>query len=221
MKEKINQVTAQGLVPVFYHADESICLNILDSCYRAGLRVFEFTNRGANALTTFGTLKKAIEQHYSGMLLGAGTIFSAEDAHRFIRAGADFIVSPALVHAMNEVQSNVPWVPGCATVSEVHQARLLGANLIKVYPGDLLGPGFIKSVKAVMPAVALMPTGGVEPTKENLSAWFKAGVACVGMGSKLLSEQDIQTKNWKAIEQKIATVLSLIEEIRNDHIVKQ
>lgn len=214
-KETVNKITAQGLVPVFFHADQEICLSVLSSCYRAGLRVFEFTNRGENALEIFTTLKQAISERYGDLLLGAGTIFSSENANRFIAAGADFIVSPALVPNMREILFQVPWIPGCATVSEVHQANALGAPLIKAYPGDLLGPGFIKAVKTVLPTVALMPTGGVEPNKENLLAWFKAGVQCVGMGSKLFDEQVLRTQNWNALELKIESTISLIKEIRN------
>jgi 2-dehydro-3-deoxyphosphogluconate aldolase/(4S)-4-hydroxy-2-oxoglutarate aldolase len=203
-----------GFVPVFYHPEEAVCLNVLRACYDAGLRAFEFTNRGENAFHIFRLLHEKIQSDYPDMKLGAGTIFSRAIAAKFIDAGAEFIVSPALIPEMKEVLKHVPWIPGCATVSEVHTAHELGATLIKVFPGELLGPVFIRSVLSVMPDLSLMPTGGVEPNRENLSAWFGSGVACVGMGSRLFTSEFLEKENHQKLIQRIQEVLQIIREVR-------
>ena len=204
-----------GLIPVFNHTRIEVAKKVLDACYEGGVRVFEFTNRGENALDVFGELA-AYARQYDDLYLGIGTIFSKDDAHRFLDKGAKFIVSPALIpeiaHFAN--QNDVLWVPGCGTVTEIYQALQLKAMLIKVFPGTVLGPGFIKSVKAVYPKVPIMPTGGVKPTEENLSAWFSSGVCCVGMGSQLFRKDLLDTGNFERVTQSVAEALAIIKKIR-------
>ncbi|MFD2035916.1 bifunctional 4-hydroxy-2-oxoglutarate aldolase/2-dehydro-3-deoxy-phosphogluconate aldolase [Belliella marina] len=211
----LQAMTETGMIPVFNHKDIEVSKSVLASAYKAGVRVFEFTNREENAFEVFKALKIYSEQ-FEGLYLGIGTIFSAADAQRFIFAGADFIVSPALIpevaHFCN--MKGMLWVPGCATVSEVFQAKSFGAKLVKAFPGNLLGAGFIKAVKSIMPDVRMMPTGGVEPTKENLSTWFESGVHCVGMGSQLFDKNVIAAKKFDELESKIKVALSVISDIR-------
>jgi 2-dehydro-3-deoxyphosphogluconate aldolase / (4S)-4-hydroxy-2-oxoglutarate aldolase len=209
-------ICQSGLVPVFYHNDENICKQVASTCFQAGLRVFEFTNRGEHALVNFKALKKHIAANCPGMLLGAGTIFSTQSAVEFIDAGADFIVSPAFIPSMLPVQTTngTLWIPGCATISELAQARQLGVSMMKIFPGDLLGPKFAKAALSVMPNLRLMPTGGVEPTKENLSTWFESGVLTVGMGSQLFSKELIEQHDWKALEAKIKSALTIVQELK-------
>ncbi len=204
-----------GLIPVFNHAQIEIAKKVLDACYNGGVRVFEFTNRGENALDVFGELATYARQ-YDDLYLGIGTIFSKDDAKRSLDKGAKFIVSPALIpeiaHFAN--QNDVLWVPGCGTVTEIYQALQLQSKLIKVFPGNVLGPGFVKSVKAVYPKVPIMPTGGVKPTEENLFAWFSSGVHCVGMGSQLFNANLIAAGNFESITQSVAEALAIIKIIR-------
>jgi 2-dehydro-3-deoxyphosphogluconate aldolase / (4S)-4-hydroxy-2-oxoglutarate aldolase len=217
IEQTVATIQESGVVPVFYHDDEGICNEVVSACYRAGLRVFEFTNRGSQALVNFKVIKKHIQQSCPGMLLGAGTMFNYRTAVEFMDAGADFIVSPAFVPSMVQVQTTYStlWIPGCATISELAQARELGVALMKVFPGDLLEPRFVASALSVMPNLRLMPTGGVEPTKENLTAWFKSGVVAVGMGSKLFSNELIAKKNWTSLETKIKEVLAIVYQLRS------
>ncbi|NKI31756.1 bifunctional 4-hydroxy-2-oxoglutarate aldolase/2-dehydro-3-deoxy-phosphogluconate aldolase [Croceivirga thetidis] len=204
-----------GLIPVFNHTDYDIARQVLDACYQGGIRVFEFTNRGDNALEVFGKLVAHAEQ-YPDLLLGIGTIFSAEDAQKFHQVGAQFIVSPAMIPDLAEFckGQNILWIPGCGTVSEIYQATQLGAKVIKAFPGNVLGPGFVKSVKAVFPNVPIMPTGGVAPTKENLKTWFDAGVTCVGMGSKLITKSILQERDFDGLRHLVANALATIEEVK-------
>lgn len=206
--------SSAGFIPVFYHADEIVCLHVLKVCYDSGLRFFEFTNRGENAFHLFEILHEKRKADYPDMKLGVGTIFNMPTATKFIDAGADFIVSPALVPEMKAILNRVPWIPGCATVSEINLALELGAQLIKVFPGDLLGPAFIKSVRSVLPQVQLMPTGGVEPELENLKAWFNAGVVCVGMGSKLFTPEILKNQDWSLLAHRLEQTRKLIQAVR-------
>ena len=204
-----------GMIPVFYHADMEVAKAVVDASYRGGVRVFEFTNRGENAFSVFTELLKHV-QKYSDLMLGIGTIMDATTTQKFISAGAHFIVSPILKQEMAAVcqKENKLWIPGCATLTEIVTAKDLGAKVIKIFPGSVLGPGFVSSIMPVVPGLQLMPTGGVEPTEANLSAWFKAGVICVGMGSQLFAKEVIETKNWAKLEQSVADALAVITKIR-------
>jgi len=207
---------SSGMIPVFFHADIEVAKAVLDASYKGGVRVFEFTNRGENAFQVFTELLKHA-QKYTDLMLGIGTIMDAATTQKFISAGAHFIVSPILKQEMAEVckKENKLWIPGCATLTEIVTAKDLGAKVIKIFPGSVLGPGFVSSIMPVVPGLQLMPTGGVEPTEANLSAWFKAGVICVGMGSQLFTKEVIDTKNWTKLEQSVADALAVITKIRN------
>ncbi len=214
--ESIHQaMRSSGMIPVFYNADVTIAKAVLDAAYKGGVRVFEFTNRGENAFQVFTQLIKHAGQ-YPDLMLGIGTIMNAEVTQKYIGAGAHFIVSPILKAEMAAVchKENILWVPGCATLTEIVTAKDLGAKVIKIFPGSVLGPGFVSSIMPVVPGLQLMPTGGVEPTEANLSAWFKAGVICVGMGSQLFTKEIIETKNWTQLQQNVSDALAIIKMIR-------
>ncbi|AXT51597.1 bifunctional 4-hydroxy-2-oxoglutarate aldolase/2-dehydro-3-deoxy-phosphogluconate aldolase [Aquimarina sp. BL5] len=205
-----------GLIPVFNHSDISIAKEVLDASYQAGIRVFEFTNRDTKALNVFIELRKYASK-YDDLILGIGTIFTKTQSERFLNAGADFIVSPALIHEVADFcnKKEIVWIPGCATITEVYTAHRLGAQLIKAFPGNILGPNFIKAVKTVLPQVKIMPTGGVEPTLENLKLWFNSDVSCVGMGSQLFNKNDIKSKNFPKLTEDIKEALQHIQKIKN------
>lgn len=175
------------IVPVYYNADIVQAKAIVKACYDGGLRVFEFTNRGEAATQVFAELIPFVREQCPDMALGIGTILTAESAHEFADLGADFVVQPITTAAVAAVcqARNVAWVPAAATLNEIYQATQLGAELVKVFPGNVLGPGFIKAVLGPMPHLKLMVTGGVEPTAQSLFDWFGAGVTCVGIGSQL------------------------------------
>jgi 2-dehydro-3-deoxyphosphogluconate aldolase / (4S)-4-hydroxy-2-oxoglutarate aldolase len=211
----LNKMSETGMIPVFNHKDLDIAKKVLDTSYEAGIRVFEFTNREANALEIFRKLKIYAEK-YSDLLLGIGTVFTREDARRFYFAEADFVVSPALipeVAAFCNMKGKF-WIPGCATLTEVYQAKSLGASLVKAFPGNLLGAGFVKAVLSVLPEVKIMPTGGVEPTQENLSIWFKSGVHCVGMGSQLFDKKAIENGDFESLANNIKSTLNIIQSLK-------
>lgn len=205
-----------SLVPIFYHPDVEVCQEVLAASYRAGIRVFEFTNRGDFAHEVFGALNKYAAQHCPEMILGAGTIFEAGTASLYIQLGACFIVSPVLKPdvAITCNRRKIGWIPGCATMNEVSQAEELGAEVVKVFPGDVVGTTFVKGLKAPMPWTTIMVTGGVKPEAENLTAWFNAGAACVGMGSQLISAEHLKNRDYAAMEAQIKAAMELVKQVK-------
>lgn len=212
----IQRMHAAGIVPILFHPDEKVCVELLHAAYAGGVRVIELVNRGIEAKSIFPKLKNEVSQ-LPGMSLGVGTIFHPLEAEYFLDQGAEFIVAPVMNPALGEYCAGVgvPWVPGCGTVSEVFFAQQLGAELVKLYPANLLTPAFISAVHAVLPSIALMPTGGVEPTLESIKPWLDAGALCVGMGSQLIRKEDVVAGNYLKIQHQIKEVLSLIASLRN------
>ena len=214
-EEVVNVMRETGIVPLFTHDNPQEALEVVEAAYRGGVRTFEFTNRRANSFEIFSYLIRE-RKKFPELMLGIGTVLDGETTRKFIDAGADFIISPILKLEMAEVcrKHNIPWIPGCATLTEIVTAKENGAAVIKVFPGSVLGPGFVSSILPVIPDLKLMITGGVEPTKENLTAWFRAGAMCVGMGSQLFTKDILQTRNWDLLAEKVAQALELAAQIR-------
>ena len=212
----LNKMGQTGMVPVFYHKDATIAKQVVKACYEGGVRAFEFTNRGDFAHEVFAEVVKFAAKECPELALGVGSVVDAPTAALYLQLGACFVVgplfNPEVARACN--RRLVPYTPGCGTVSEVGAAQELGCDLCKVFPGDVLGPKFVKGLMAPMPWSKLMVTGGVEPTKENLTAWFKAGVFCVGMGSKLFPKEVIAAEDWSAITAKCKEAFAYINEAK-------
>lgn len=205
-----------GIVPVFYHKDPEICRNVIKACYKGGIRIFEFTNRGDYAHELFSELNKWAEKELPDMVMGAGSVIDAGTASLYIQLGANFIVSPILNPDMAKVcnRRKILWAPGCGSLSEINYAEELGAEIVKIFPGSSTGgPGFVKAVKGPCPWTSIMPTGGVEPTVENLKAWFEAGVTCVGMGSKLITKDMIAKNDWEGLSARVAEAIKIIRQL--------
>lgn len=215
-KEEIVSVMRDtGIVPLFTHDNAIDAQQVVEAAYRGGVRAFEFTNRRPNSFEIFTHLIRE-RKKFPDLMLGIGTVMDAATTKKFIDAGADFIISPILKLEMAEVchSHNVSWIPGCATLTEIVTARDNDAAIIKVFPGSVLGPGFVSSILPVVPDLRLMITGGVEPGRENLSAWFNAGAMCVGMGSQLFTKDILQNKNWDMLTERVRQALALVKEIR-------
>ncbi len=211
----IEKIKQQKLLPLFYHSQADTCLRVTKALCAAGIGIIEFTNRGPAALANFKELVAWRNQHQPGLLLAAGTIQSAEQAEAFLNAGADFLVSPFFDAGVCAVAAKGKklWIPGCTTPTEIHHAQQAGSHLIKLFPGNLLGPAFVSGIKDLFPGVDFMPTGGVEIDKTNLAAWFNAGVCAVGMGSKLVSQKLMDAGNYTAIETETRKALELINNL--------
>ena len=210
-------IPEQGILPLYFYKDTGVTLEVLRALYRAGIRTVEYTNRGEAALNNFKSMRDVCDAELNGMYLGVGTIKNGEQAQAFIDAGADYIISPGLVPSAAEVadKNNMLWVPGCMTPTEIIAAENLVAKFIKLFPGNMLGPEFMSTIKELFPNLIFMPTGGVDTTKENIGAWFKAGVVAVGMGSKLISKALLEAKDYATIESLTKEVMATIAAVRS------
>lgn len=204
-----------AMVPVFFNADVQTAKNVLKACYEGGVRAFEFTNRGEAAAQVFKELV-AYAKEFPGLILGIGSISYAKDARKFIKMGANFVVGPLFNPAVMRVCRfrGIPYSPGCGSVTEVGRAQRAGCQLCKVFPGDVLGPGFVKALRAPMPWSKIMVTGGVKPEMENLKGWFGAGATCVGMGSNLFPKDALAEGNWQKITDICKDAMNIIKEIK-------
>lgn len=215
--ETVSEMYRTGLVPVFYHPDINVCKNVLRACFKGGVRVFEFTNRGDFAHEVFTELNKFARKEFPALLLGTGSVVDSETASLYIQLGANFIVSPVLVEEMAKVcnRRKILWIPGCGTLSEISKAEELGAEIVKIFPGSSVGgPDFVKTVKGPFPWTNIMPTGGVDPSEENLKAWLDAGVSVVGMGSKLITKKILRDDDYGLLEKNVQEVIRFIHLVR-------
>ena len=213
----ITAMRATGMVPVFYHKDPEVVKNVVKACYDGGVRVFEFTNRGDFAHEVFAEVNKWVADNCPEMIMGVGTVIDPATAALYLQLGANFIVGPSFNPAICEVCNRrlVPYSPGCGSVSEINNAQAMGCDVTKVFPaGNVGGPSFVKNVMAPLRWSNIMVTGGVSPDEENLTNWIKAGVLCVGMGSKLFPKEVVAAKNWKAVSDKCAEALGYIAKAR-------
>ena len=218
--KNIQQVTdtiiQQGILPLYFNSDETISVEVLKAIYKAGIKAVEYTHRGDTALNNFKALVQLRNLEMPDLLLGIGTIKNLNQAKEYLQAGADFIISPGFVPeiASYTLSNDIFYGPGCMTPTEIIAAENAGVKFIKLFPGNMLGPDFLSGIKDIFPNLLFMPTGGVDTTKENIAAWYKAGVSAVGMGSKLISKQLMADKDYATIEAETKTVLSLIQTIK-------
>lgn len=209
-------IPEQGILPLYFYKDTDVSLKVLRALYNAGIRTVEYTNRGEAALQNFKKMRALCDAEFKDMYLGIGTIKNGQMAQTFIDAGADFIICPGLVEEVATVcdKNDMLWVPGCMTPSEIIRAENLGAKMIKLFPGNILGPEFMSAIKALFPDLLFMPTGGVDLDKDNIAKWLKSGVCAVGMGSKLVSKQLLEEKNYTKIEELSKQALEILKSLK-------
>lgn len=218
---KIQKVTdaivQQGMLPLYFNADENVTIEVLRAIYRAGIKAVEYTSRGEAALKNFTKMVAVRNAEMPDLLLGIGTIKNKKQAKEYYKVGADFFISPGFVPEVAEyiIGKKMLYSPGCMTPSEIIAAENAGVKFIKLFPGNMLGPDFLSGIKDIFPNLIFMPTGGVDTTAENITGWYKAGVSAVGMGSKLISKQLMADKDYATIESETKKVLDLIQTIKN------
>ena len=205
-----------GLVPLFYHNNLEISKKVLKACYDGGARLLEFTARGDFAHEVFGELTKYAIEELPEMIMGVGSVTDAASASRFMALGANFIVTPVLREdiAIACNRRKVLWSPGCGSLTEIARAEELGCEIVKLFPGGIYGPNFVKAIKGPQPWTNIMPTGGVSPTKESIESWFNAGVTCVGMGSKLVAKDDSGNIDLDKIKKLVKFSIDTINELK-------
>jgi len=215
--EVIQVMEETGMVPLFYHPDLELGKNVLKACYDGGSRLLEFTARGDFAFEVFHELNKFAIKELPGMVMGVGSITDAAAASMFMQMGANFIVTPTLREDIAIVcnRRKVLWSPGCGTLTEINRAEELGCEIVKLFPGDTYGPGFVKAIKGPQPWTSVMPTGGVSTDEANLKGWFDAGVTCVGMGSQMISKDILANKDFVGLEKRVRETLDLIKKLRS------
>lgn len=212
----IEQIRRQGILPLFYHDDKQVCIDVTRALYAAGVRVIEFTNRGKQAKENFKALKTLRDNELKDLLLAIGTIKTADQANTFIKAGADFLISPVFDPdvADEAYLAKTLWIPGCMTPTEIHVAQNAGCKLVKLFPGNVLGPAFVSGIRELFPGMEFMPTGGVEVNRENMGEWFRAGVCAVGLGSKVISKEVLENKDYATITRLAAEAIAIVQSIK-------
>jgi len=208
----LQTIQEHPVIPVFYHQDPQTCVDVLTACYNGGIRVFEFTNRGEHAAHNFKVLLDHRNAHFPDLKLGIGTIKTSAQAEDYLNIGADFIVSPIVKSEIAKVSSDhsTLWIPGCMTPTEINYAEELGAPLIKLFPGDTLGPGFLKAIKPLFPALKFMPTGGVDLDKNNIDGWLNAGVSALGFGSKLFNHTETPDVGYDWLSERCRSLIEIV-----------
>jgi 2-dehydro-3-deoxyphosphogluconate aldolase / (4S)-4-hydroxy-2-oxoglutarate aldolase len=205
-------IEAAGVVAVIRMKDPDKVRAVVDAIAEGGVRAIEVTMTVPGALGLIAALAPKMP---SGFLFGAGTVLDGITAAQVIDAGAQFIVSPvfrrSLIIACHE--RGVPVTPGCFTPTEILEAWDAGADIVKVFPATALGPGYIRDVRAPLPQVKLMPTGGV--TVENAGEWIKAGAVAVGVGSALLDTKAIEAGDYGVLRAKAERIVANVRVARN------
>ena len=207
----------QGVIPVFYHPDVEVCINVIQACANGGAKCIEFTNRGDFAAHVFLDVTRHFAKADKSVIMGVGSVVDAPTAGIYIANGANFVVGPVLNPDVAKVcnRRKIPYSPGCGTMSEINCAEELGCEIVKIFPGNSVGgPDFVKSVLAPCPWTRIMPTGGVDTTEKSLREWFEAGVVAVGIGSKLITKQLLDAQDYAGIEKKVRETIQLIRTIR-------
>ena len=212
----ITEMHNSGMIPLFYDPDIEISKNIVQACYQGGARLLEFTHRGDFAHEVFRELIRFVNESLPGMIIGVGSVTDAASASYYLMNGANFIITPVFREDIAIVcnRRKVLWSPGCGSLTEIAKAEEMGAEIVKLFPGNIYGPEFVKAIKGPQPWTSIMPTGGVTTEKENLKAWFDAGVSCVGLGSKLISKELVKNQDYEQISNTIKKTLALIQTLK-------
>lgn len=211
--EIISQILEQVSLPLFYHDSAAISIETTRTLYKAGIMVIEYTNRGAFALQNFSVLKQLQANELPDLILGIGTIKTAAEASDFIQAGADFIVAPVVDAEVAEIAAahDLLWVPGCMTPTEIHAANKLGASLVKIFPASVLGSGFVSAIRELFPGQHFLATGWGEITEANILKWLQSGVSALGLGSKLISKDMMDNRDFDEIYKRTVEVIACIK----------
>lgn len=206
----IEQIINTRIIPIFSNVDPELCLQVVETCYQAGLRAFEFTNRTQNSLEVFSYLIQEKKSKMPDLALGIGTVFNQSMAESFLKAEADFVVSPIYDQGVMDTckEVGIHYIPGVFSPAEIYSAYKCGADLVKVFPGDGVSPEYIKALKGPMPFLKIMVTGGVNADKSSIDLWIKSGANCVGLGSKLIDNKVIESKNFSDLKSKIISCLN-------------
>lgn len=216
-EEILRKIRDIRVMPLFYHDDAGIATEVMKAVFEGGIDLLEFTNRGKNALSVFKKLHEYKSAHYPDAALGIGSIVDAKTAKQYIEEGTDFVVSPLLSKEVIDVcrQSDMLYIPGCSTLTEMRQAELWGAEMVKVFPAEQLGgAAYIKAILGPCPWLSIVVTGGIRATAENLKEWHDAGAEAFGLGSDLISKELILKGNYAGLTEKVKELVRIINDFK-------
>ena len=215
-KQTLDIIIAQGILPLYFYPDTTVSIAVLQTLYDAGVRAVEYTNRGEAALENFKAMVQERDAKMPDMLLGIGTIKNAKQAQEFIDAHADYLISPGMVTEVADLaaEKDILYIPGAMSATEIIMAENAGCTFVKLFPGNLLGTGFVSAIKDIFPAVKFMVTGGVEVDEQNIKDWFKSGITAVGLGSKVIAKDTLENKNYAAITSLITKALDIVRNLK-------
>jgi 2-dehydro-3-deoxyphosphogluconate aldolase/(4S)-4-hydroxy-2-oxoglutarate aldolase len=207
-KEIVNKLDFNVAVAIIRLADSTKLIRVCEAIFEGGVKSIEITMTVPNAISF---IKESVKKLGDHMRIGVGSVLNAETAMKAIDAGANYVVSPIFKKEIIEVahKNDVPALPGCFTPSEIQTAFETGADIIKIFPADVLGMAFFKSILAPMPHLKLMPTGGV--TLTNVGDWIKAGACAIGIGTALLDKNAIAQENYKLLTNNAKLIMANIE----------
>ncbi|MEK9787923.1 MAG: bifunctional 4-hydroxy-2-oxoglutarate aldolase/2-dehydro-3-deoxy-phosphogluconate aldolase [Flavobacteriaceae bacterium] len=216
--EVLTEIYKSSMIPLFYNDDIEISKKIVQACYQGGARLLEFTHRGDFAHEVFRELISFANHSLPGMILGVGSVSDAASASYYLMNGANFIVTPVYREDIAILcnRRKILWSPGCGSLTEIAKAEEMGADLVKLFPGNIYGPEFVKAVKGPQPWTHIMPTGGVTTEETNLKSWFDAGVSCVGLGSKLITKEIIDNQAYEELAKRVEKTLQLIQRLKHN-----
>lgn len=204
-------VEQAGIVAIIRMKEPEKVRAVVDAIAEGGIRALEVTMTVPGAVDLIRELAPTMP---AGFVLGAGTVLDAETAARVIDAGARFIVSPVFRPAVIAAchRQDVAAMPGCFTPTEILEAWDAGADVVKVFPATALGPSYLKDVRAPLPQVKLMPTGGV--TLDNAGEWIKAGAVAVGVGTALLDAKAIAAADYRVLRSNAERIVASVQAAR-------
>jgi 2-dehydro-3-deoxyphosphogluconate aldolase/(4S)-4-hydroxy-2-oxoglutarate aldolase len=217
-KPALMEIMRVGVLPLYYCHSQTVSIDVARILYKAGIRAVEYTNRGVAALENFTAMRKILGEELPLLHLGIGTVKSKEEAVAYVRAGADFLVAPIVNPEVAAVakEAGLPWIPGCMTPTEIYQAQQLGAPVIKLFPANILKPEFLRSIFTLFIGLRFIPTGGMDVDEKIVRDWFQSGVAAVGIGNKLVTEEILTEGNYDLLYEKTVQMLDIVRKVKTE-----
>ena len=218
----IEEILSSGLVPVFYNGDIEVAKGVVKACWDGGAKAVEFTNRGDRAQGVFIELSSWCDAEFQDVILGACTIIDPSTAAQYINSGANFIVGPSFNKDVAKICNRrmVPYMPGCQTPTEISEAEEMGADIVKLFPANVLTPKFVKAVMGPSPRTQLMPSGGVQTDQEDIAKWIEAGAVALNIGSELVRRDLMEDHRFDVIRENVEKCLAWIRQAREIRALK-
>ena len=214
----IDQITMQGVLPMYITDDFEVMKRTVQLCLEAGLTTLEVLNRIPNSLDIFKQLMQFVKDNIPGFKLIAGTITDVETAYRFIKAGASMIIAPNMDEEIGNVciDNGIEWLPGVFTISEIYKAKKIGAVGFKLFPANLSSPDFVRTAKTLLPDIKLIASGGIRLNEDSIPKWINSGTDAVAFGNSFFSRDILFDEVFEDHKKQIKHTIELIHILRNN-----